>query len=194
MGKNIFWNLNNLPHLFGLWSKNAQSENFFTSCHNCNPRVQRHFLIKSNFSKKSYICSSVLEFEQFFLSFDIKKSGCQTNNLLIQKKEWRKEFVEKSFFKSSSNFQQKRLSNKTKNTRRIVKTTFNVFRRTVLGCFSGLKELPSSFLVVERNYWTFGVNFLKIFQNCSQRVQRKVLRFFLVRRVIVWSFSVSERK
>ena len=25
--------------------KNAQSESFFTSCHNCNPRVQRHFLI-----------------------------------------------------------------------------------------------------------------------------------------------------
>ena len=66
LGKNIFWNLNNLPHLFGLWSKNAQSENFFTSCHNCNPRVQRQFLIKSYFSRKSYICSSVLEFEHFF--------------------------------------------------------------------------------------------------------------------------------
>ena len=90
--------------------KNAQSESFFTSCHNRNPRVQRHFLIKSSFSKKSYICSSVLEFEQFFLSFDIKKSGCQRNNLLIQKEEWRKEFVEKSFFKSSSDFQQESLN------------------------------------------------------------------------------------
>ena len=33
--------------------KNAQSESFFTSCHNCNPRVQRHFLKKSLFSRKS---------------------------------------------------------------------------------------------------------------------------------------------
>ena len=91
--------------------KNAQSESFFTSCHNCNPRVQRHFLIKSNFSKKSFICSSVLEFEQFFFVLWQKKSGCQRNNLLIQKKEWRKEFVDKSFFKSSSDFQQKSLNN-----------------------------------------------------------------------------------
>ena len=84
---------------------------FFLGCHNCNPRVQWHFLIKSYFSGKNYICSSVLEFEQLFLSFDSKKSGCQRNNLLIQKKNWRKEFVEKSFFKTSSDFQRHSLNN-----------------------------------------------------------------------------------
>ena len=29
--------------------KNAQSESLFTSCHNCNPRVQRHFWFKKFF-------------------------------------------------------------------------------------------------------------------------------------------------
>ena len=54
----------------------------------------------SFFWKKSYICSSVLEFEQFF-AFRQKKTGCQRNNLLTTstEKTWRKKFVEKLFLK-----------------------------------------------------------------------------------------------
>ena len=67
------------------------------------------------------------------------------------------------FFKSFSDSEQKSLNDYTKNNRRIVKTTFNVFRRTILGRLSGMKKLRSSFLVVERTYWTFGLNFLTFF-------------------------------
>ena len=106
LGKNIFWNLFNLPHLFGLWSKKRSVGKFIHELSQLqSARPEAFFDLKNFFSKKSYICSSVLEFEQFFLSFDKKKSGCQRNNLPIQKFNWRKEFVEKSFFKSSSDFQ-----------------------------------------------------------------------------------------
>ena len=36
--------------------------------------------------------------------------------------------------------------------------------------------------------------FCRISQNCSLRLQRNISRIFLERRVIVWSFSVTERK
>ena len=59
---------------FGLWSikRLVGKKIFLPGRHNCNPRVQRHFLRKSTFFKKSFIRSSVLEFEEFFLSIDKK--------------------------------------------------------------------------------------------------------------------------
>ena len=64
----------NLSHFFRTLIHKTLSgkENFFPGRHNCNPRVQRHFLRKSTFFKKSFIRSSVLEFEEFFLSIDKK--------------------------------------------------------------------------------------------------------------------------
>ena len=56
---------------------------------------------------------------------------------------------------------------KQKNSRKIVKTTFNVFRGTTSGRFFGMKEFSSSFLVlVELKYSTFDV---KISANLSKR-------------------------
>ena len=74
LGKNILWNIYNLSHFFRTLIHKTLSgkENFFPGRHNCNPRVQRHFLRKSTFFKKSFIRSSVLEFEEFFLSIDKK--------------------------------------------------------------------------------------------------------------------------
>ena len=109
-------------------------------------------------------------------------------------KSWKKKFVEKLFFKSSSDFQQKSLNNQTKNIRRIVKTTFNVFRRTILGRFFGMKKLWSTFLVVERNYWTFAVNFLSNFSKLQPTGAAERFEALLERSVILWSFLVSERK
>ena len=66
-----------------------------------------------------------------------------------------------------------------KNTRRIVKTTFNVFKGTVSGRFSGMMKLCTSFLVVvERNSSNLAWKFWQICQNCSLRVQRNISRFF----------------
>ena len=46
LGKNNFWNKYNLSHFFRTLIQKTLSrkENFFSDCHNCNPRVQRHFL------------------------------------------------------------------------------------------------------------------------------------------------------
>ena len=57
-----------------------------------------------------------------------------------------------------------------------------------------MKKLCSSFVVDERIYWTFGVNFLTIFLKLQPTGAAEVFDVFLERRVIVWLFSVSERK
>ena len=63
LGKNNFWNKYNLSHFFRTLIKKTLSrkENFFSDCHNCNPRVQRHFLRRRFFLKKFclFICSGV---------------------------------------------------------------------------------------------------------------------------------------
>ena len=112
-GKTIFEKYIIFHTFFGLWSqkKLSRKEKFFPGCHNFNPLVQRHFLRKSTFFKKSFICSSVLEFEQFFLSIDKKYSGCQRNNLLIQKKVGRKKLWKNCIFKWFLDFEQKNLNN-----------------------------------------------------------------------------------
>ena len=53
LGKNIFWNIYNLSHFFRTLIQKTLSrkEYFFPGRHNCNPRVQRHFLRKSTFFK-----------------------------------------------------------------------------------------------------------------------------------------------
>ena len=79
-------------------------------------------------------------------------------------------------------------------TRRIVKTTFNVFKGTVSGRFSGMMKLCSSFLSVERNYWTFSVNFLSSLSELQPTCAADHFEDFLQRRVIVWAFLVAERK
>ena len=69
-----------------------------------------------------------------------------------------------------------------------------MFRGTILGRFFRMNKICSSFLVVERKYWTFGVNFLSIFSKLQPTVAAERFDVFLEGRVFVWSFSVSERK
>ena len=124
-----------------------------------------------------------------------QKSGYQGNNLLIRKKMEEKVCREIVFFKSLSDSEQKILNNYRKNTRKIVRTTFKVFRGTILGRFFGMNKLCSSFLFVERKYWAFGVNFLsKFLKSTAYGRNGTFWCFFLERRVFVWSFLVSERK
>ena len=84
---------------------------------------------------------------------------------------------------------------KQKNSRKIVRTTFNVFRGTTSGRFFGMKEICSSFLVlVELNYSTFDV---KISANLSKRqptCPAEHLKVFLEGNGIVRAFWVSEPK
>ena len=101
--KNNFWNIYIyiiIHTFFGLWSKKrlVGKKFFFPGCHNCNPRVQRHFLRKSSFFKKSFVCSSVLVFEQLFLSTDKKIVRVSKKQPTNTEKSWRKKFVEKMFF------------------------------------------------------------------------------------------------
>ena len=74
---------------FGLWSKKRLvGKKIFSRVVTTAIRASRGILWEKVlfFKKKSFVCSSVLEFEQFFLYTDKKQSGCQRNNLLIQKK------------------------------------------------------------------------------------------------------------
>ena len=68
------------------------------------------FWLKVVFFKRSYICSSVLEFEQFFLFFD-KKVRVAKKQPTNTEKKLEERVCRKIVFKSSSDFQQKSLNN-----------------------------------------------------------------------------------
>ena len=57
-----------------------------------------------------------------------------------------------------------------------------------------MKKLCSTFLVVERIYWTFAVNFLSNFSKLQPTGAAERFEALLERSVILWSFLVSERK
>ena len=57
-----------------------------------------------------------------------------------------------------------------------------------------MKKLCSIFLVVERKYWTFGVNFLSIFTKLQPTVAAESFDDFFGEKSICLIFSVSERK
>ena len=90
----------NLSHFFRTLIQKTLSrkEIFFPGCHNCNPRIQRHFLRKSSFFEKNFVCSSVLVFEQLFLSTDKKLVRVSKKQPTNTEKSWRKKIVEKRFF------------------------------------------------------------------------------------------------
>ena len=98
---------------FGLWSKKrlVGKKIFFPDCHNCNPRVQRLFLRKSTIFKKKFCLFICFGVWAIFLYTDKKQSGCQRNNLIIQKKVGRKKWWINCFFKTFLDFEQKILNN-----------------------------------------------------------------------------------
>ena len=111
-GKTIF-EINIIFHtFFGLWSKKRLvGKRIFSRIVTTAIRASRHIFWEEDFFIKSFACSSVLEFEQFFLYTDKKQSGCQRNNLLIQKKSWTKSGGKIVFFKTFLYFEQKNLNN-----------------------------------------------------------------------------------
>ena len=63
--------------------KNAQSEILYTSCHNCNPLVQRHFLIKEKFFQEKlylFICFGVRAIFFVFWQKEVRVSKKQPTN------------------------------------------------------------------------------------------------------------------
>ena len=110
-GKTIFEIYIVFHTLFGLWSKKRLvGKRFFSRVVTTAIRASRDFFWeKVLFFKKSFVCSSVLEFEQFCLYTDKKQSGCQRNNLLIQKKVGRKKWWKNCFFKTFLDFEQKKI-------------------------------------------------------------------------------------
>ena len=79
---------------------------FFPGCHNCNARFYRHILRKEKFLKQSFFCSSVLEFEQFF-SLLTKKVRVSKKQPDKTEKNWGEKIVEKLFFISLADLEQK---------------------------------------------------------------------------------------
>ena len=112
-GKTIFEIYIIFHTFFGLWSiKRLVGKKIFSRVVTTAIRASRDFFWeKVLFFKKSFVCSSVLEFEQLCLYTDKKQSGCQRNNLLIQKKVGRKKWWKNCFFKTFLDFEQKKLNN-----------------------------------------------------------------------------------
>ena len=87
VGVNFFWNLYSRSDFFGISSKKTLSWEIIFRVVTTAMRAYRGiFWGKKKCLKQSYFCSSVLKFEQFFCLLT-KKSWCQRNNLLLQKKK-----------------------------------------------------------------------------------------------------------
>ena len=130
-------------------------------------RVSRGtFFGRSKFFFEKVIIVHLYRSLSTFFVFWQKKSGWQRNDLLIQKKVEEKicrKIVFSNHFRTSS---RKVWTIRQKNSCKIVKTTFNVFRGTTSGRFFGMKENCSSLLVlVELIFSTFDV---KISANLSK--------------------------
>ena len=85
---------------FGLWSKKRLvGKNIFSQVVTTAIRASRGiFSEKVLFLNKSFVCSSVLVFEQLFLSIDEKIVRVSKKQPTNTEKSWRKKFVEKLFF------------------------------------------------------------------------------------------------
>ena len=137
LGKNNFWNIYNLSHFFRTLIQKTLSrkENFFPGCDNCNPRVQRLFLRKSTIFKKKFCLFICFGVWAIFLYTDKKQSGCQRNNLIIQKKVGRKKwwincFFLKHFWISSRKFwtiRQKILAGLSNSIQSVQRNNFRTF-------------------------------------------------------------------
>ena len=76
LGKNIFWNLYNLPHLFGIWSKKRLVGNFFSRVDTTAIRASRGiFWSKVIFLRKVKFVHLFWSLSNFLLSFDKKSHG-----------------------------------------------------------------------------------------------------------------------
>ena len=74
LGKNNFWNIYNLSHFFRTLIQKmlSRKENFFPRLSQLQSARPETFSEKKYFFLKKIVCSSVLEFEQLFLSTDKK--------------------------------------------------------------------------------------------------------------------------
>ena len=123
-----------------------------------------------------------------------KKSGYQGSNLLIRKKMEEK-FVEKSIFLNhfrtpSRKFWRNRQILPAGLWKLISKCSEKQFQDISLEWRNFAQIFCNLSGIVGLLVWIY----CQFSQNCSLRLQRNVLTFFLERRVIFWSFSVSERK
>ena len=154
--------------------KNAWSVIFFPGCHNCNPRVLRHFLRKIFFFFKKIIFVHPFWSLSKLVCFLAKKCQGVTKQPNNTEENWRIKFVNFVFLNHFWTSSRKVWTTLEKETRRIVTTTFKVFKGTISGRFFQMKKLWSSCLVVERNYWAFGVNFLsKLLKTAAYRCSGK---------------------
>ena len=117
------------------------------------------FLRKKEVFKTKLFLFICFEVWANFFCLLTKKSSCQRNNLLLQKKMEENVCTKIVFYSNQFRISSRIVRTLRQKTHRIVKTTFKKFSGTILGRFFGLKKFCSRFLVVQRNFWTFGVSF-----------------------------------
>ena len=90
LGKNIFWNLYNLPHLFGLWSKKRLVGKVFSRVVTTAIHASRGlFWLKVIFLRKVIFVHLFWSLSKFWLSFD-KKVRVSEKQPTNTEKNWRK--------------------------------------------------------------------------------------------------------
>ena len=103
-------------------------------------------------------------------------------------------FVEKLFFLIIFGFRAEKFEQLVKKYSQDCQNSIQSLQRNIFRTFLWNEELCSRFLVVERIYWIFGVNFLSNFSKLQPTRAAECFEALLERSVILWSFLVSERK
>ena len=165
-GEKHICNLYVLPHFFEVWSKKRLVGKFVPVCLNCNPRVQRHFLRKSNFLLKNVKIAQLFRNLRNFACLLTKKVRVSRKQPTNTEKNGGKSLWKNRFFKSFPDSEQKILNSYTKKTRRIVKTTFYVSKGTLKEQHFRKEVLKTSGF--SENFWNFRDNGGKFFSGLAK--------------------------
>ena len=197
LGKNSFWNIYNFSHFFRTLIQKTLSrkEIFFPGCHNCNPRVQRHFLRKSTFHKKkfcSFICSGVWAI--FFVYWQKLVRVSKKQPTKTEKKIGRKELWKIFFFQIIFGFRAEKFEQLDKKYSQDCQNSIQSLQRNIFRTFLWNEETLLKVFNRWANLLNFGVFFLSNISKLQPTGAAERFEALLERRVILWSFLVSERK
>ena len=180
-----------------LWFLNQKNlgRNFFFYVVTTAIRPSRGiFWLKVIFLRKVMFVHLFWSLSNFFCLLT-KKSGCQRNNLLIQKKKLEERFFKKIVFLINFGLPAEKFEQVNKKNSQNCQNYFQSVQRNNFRTFLWNEETLLKFCGRWANLLDFRREFFDIFFSKLQPTgAAEGFEVFLKRKVIVWSFSVSERK
>ena len=180
LGKNIFWNLYNLPHLFGLWTlkKRLVGKVFSRVVTNAIHASWSIFWLKVIFLRKIIFVHLFWSLSNFLLSFDKKSQGVRETTSLYRKK-LEEHLVEKLFFLLVFGLRAEKFEQLDEENSQNFQNYVQSVQGNILGRFFWNEEA----LLKIFGRWAKLFHFWcqknwQFCQNCSLRVQRNVWSFF----------------